>query len=110
MPLFNKENQAKRQEQRAIRKALKVESKNEKSLARISNRGTLFGQVGGIVDSFVGSSQNSPVTGTRELNVAQNPDGTTDMMQTLKNFAPLLIGAGVLVFLMKGKKMGRRRR
>lgn len=110
MPIFNKENQASRQEARQLRRKLKVDSKEAKSLARISNRGTLFGQVGGIVDSITGSSQNSSVTSdTRNLAVAQNADGTTDIMTTVKNFAPIIALVAVGVYLMKSKK-GRKRR
>jgi hypothetical protein len=110
MPLFNKDRQADRQEARQLRRKLRVDGKQEKTALKLANRGTLFGQVGGIVDSITGSSQNSSVTAdNRNLAVATNADGSTDIMTTIKNFAPIIGLVAVGVYLMKSKK-GRKRR
>ena len=112
MPLFNKEHQKARQEARQLRKQLKVEGKQNTRADRIANRGQLFSQVGGIVNSLTGgSAQNSSVTSdNRNLAVAQNPDGSTDIMSTLKNNLPILAIVGVVIYFMMNKKKGRGRR
>lgn len=109
MPLFDKENQTKRQEARQLRKKLRSGTKAENQALRIANRGTLFSQAGSIVSSLSGGAlTGSNVTGTRELAIAQNEDGSTDIMTTLKNFAPVLLIGGVVVYFLMGKKKKRR--
>jgi len=110
MPLFNKDNRKSRQDARLLRRKLKGETKASNQALRIQNRGNLFSQVGGIVSSLSsGASENSPVTaGTKELAIAQNADGSTDLMGTLKNFAPVLAIGGVVLYLAMNKKKKRR--